>query len=556
MTNPLLLIERKDKIVLISLLALMTLIASIPFGFSALNIISHLLARSIATISFLPFGVALLYISMKMRHLRLLRRLMFAGMIIMPIARILQALLMWRVPHPGTTGDILPAIAFSGLEMATMTGISILFFAVFTALLIADRSQDKLEKEVAERREAERKVREQSAALADAVARTKAASQAKSEFVAHMSHEIRTPFCGVLGMTELAYDLAENEEQREYLSTARQSAESLLMLIEHVLDLSKIESGKLALEEREFDLLPILEETLSILRPQAAGKGLNLRFESEGDLPERIMSDPLRLRQVLLNLLGNAVKFTAEGEVVLHVSVGPRLGEEVPLSIKVRDTGIGLAPEQLTRIFEPFYRAEDSSPGKTGGTGLGLAISAKIVELLGGSLEAESHEGEGSVFRFTFTTRIADPAPFATEGEDDRSVLSLPRPLHVLLIEDNPVNQKVVAKLLEKENHEVLIASDGREGLARVNDEIDLVLMDIQMPELDGIAATRAIREREKGTGRHVPILALTAGVLTDERERCFEAGMDAFLSKPVTRRNLLAGIKSALDSLSETASN
>jgi PAS domain S-box-containing protein len=538
------------------------------------------------------------------------------------------------------------------------------------------------------------------------------ASRAKSEFLANMSHEVRTPMNGILGMTELALQTELGPEQREYLQMVKSSSESLLAVINDILDFSKIEAGKLQLESVAFGLRDGLSDTLRALALRAQQKGLELACHIAPDVPEAVLGDPGRLRQVLVNLVGNAVKFTEQGEVVVEVTTeGPHAqppsrkekpGEqeglassslgalaslhEVLLHFEVRDTGIGIAPEKQRAIFEAFTQADLSTTRKYGGTGLGLAISSQLVRMMGGRIELESQPGQGSTFHFTARFGLpAGPAvgrapaqPAALHGlpvlvVDDNAtnrrileemlgnwgmrpqavgggrealaalkeavaagrpyslvlldghmpemdgfalaaqvrqapelagipVLMLTsagqpedvarcrelgigaylmkpvkqsellqtilaalgadrqpagpaaparppsgaarRPLSVLLAEDNPVNQKLAVRLLEKQGHTVVVAESGRAALAALERQsFDLVLMDVQMPEMDGLEATALVRQREAGTGRRVPILAMTAHAMKGDRERCLAAGMDGYLTKPVQARELFEAI-------------
>jgi signal transduction histidine kinase/CheY-like chemotaxis protein len=441
--------------------------------------------------------------------------------ILSPLARLRQA-----VAEIGKQRDLVKRIelSFPGEIGALATAIN--------AMLL----------ELQQTAEADRMVMVQAdAELKRARERAEHANRGKSQFLATISHEIRNQLNGLFVIAQQVRQDTLTPETREQFAMTQASAASLLALVNDLLDFAKIEAGKLEIENINFDLAATLKEALKPLELRARQKGLNFQITVAADLPNVLLGDPRRLNQIVLNLVSNAVKFTERGTIRVSVETAQRQDQQVDVQIIVSDTGIGIPHDKFGQIFDPFAQAEGSTTRRFGGSGLGLAISRQLVELLGGRISVESQLGQGSIF--SFVVRFIIP-------KVPRDVASAPpqqskKSLRVLVVEDNVINQELAVQLLRKRGHTAQVASSGKEALQLYQSgAFDLILMDVQMPEMDGLQVTRAIREREGSHEKRVPILAMTAHVFHEDQRRCQQAGMNGFLAKPIQAADFFAAIE------------
>ena len=389
----------------------------------------------------------------------------------------------------------------------------------------------------------EQRIRQRTEELEEAMLRAQAANEAKSEFLANMSHELRTPMAGILGMLDVTLESDLPDEHRDQLETAQRCAYSLLALLNDILDLSKIESGRMGLEKIPFDVRIVLQDCVRSFQPRADDAGIDLVCDVASAVPDEVLGDPLRLRQIFANLLSNAIKFTVQGHIRVTLDATPITDSEVRMRFSVEDTGIGIPAEKLPLIFEKFTQVDGSVSRKFGGTGLGLAITRKLVDMHHGEIGVESEPGKGSTFTVNLRCTVPQPAkehakvsrPGAAKESRDGA------PARVLVVEDNQVNQKVVTTVLRKRGFTVELANNGVEALELLerDDAFRLVIMDVQMPVMDGLEATRRIRLNPKW--RNLPILAMTAHAMNGDREKCLSAGMNGYISKPVHPSHLIS---------------
>lgn len=416
---------------------------------------------------------------------------------------------------------------------------------------------EKLENEVQERTKELRNLVEDFKKMKD---KAEKATAAKSAFLANMSHEIRTPMNGVMGMNDLLLETNLTDEQRELSSMVKKSAKSLLRVINDILDFSKIEAGKMRIEKVPIQLRDFVKEIVQILSFSTNDKGLAIEYTIDEKIPAYLLGDPVRIRQILMNYGGNAVKFTNKGSVSFHAELLEANNGLYTIKFSVKDTGLGIPTEKQKDIFDSFTQGDPSTTRKYGGTGLGLAICRQLAELMGGEVGVESEPDKGSTFWFRITLEEGRPEEADAHLPHSNNVntpLNLSNKLKILIAEDNQINQIVAKKILEKEGFEVDIVDTGKKALEAVRqNNYAFVFMDIQMPEMDGYEATREIRKIENNSDRHTPIIALTASAMEEDRERCLDAGMDEYLAKPIEKEELIRVLKNTARSLYNSDDN
>ncbi len=444
--------------------------------------------------------------------------------------------------------------SFGLLLVMAVAGFALVWFslrqlrkALNTSQALAQANQHSntaLRAEMRRREVTEQGLRESQAALTLAKERAESANLLKGEFLATMSHEIRTPMNGIVGMTQLALQTDLNDIQREYLSLANNSALHLLSIINDILDFSKIEAGHFSLHPLRMSPAQVLRHTVRSFATQAQAKGLDLSLDVEPDVPHEIMADPVRLRQILTNLIGNAIKFTAHGKVHIQLTrEADASAASVVLKFRIQDTGIGFDPAQTEQLFSPFIQGDGSITRSFGGTGLGLAITRSLVQLMGGHISAVSQPDLGATFSFTITATVPEPLDESPAPMPVR--LAAPgRRLKVLIAEDHPINQKLAAILLAQMGHDCVLVDDGDTALqALAHDRFDMVLMDVMMPHMDGITALKALRALEAQGRPRTVVIMVTAHAMAGDRERFMAHGADGYVSKPISTAMLEAEI-------------